>query len=227
MTANAVEERPTIGRVVRSLDAYVRPVTQATQLPDLGRIAEDMTALVEPRRRLAQEQQQRADLIAQMHASLGEFQNAFIEELKAKGIPVHSSCGDFGYDWGVAEDRLTRYNQKRDFSKTTEPPADQADTWPGDADGRTATGSSFVVQRHAARSLHYDFRLEVDDTILSWAVPKGPSYDPKTKRFAVRVPLYPRDCGTHRVGAIRQPPHAAFQRPSMYPSTTIHHRGLD
>ena len=89
----------------------------------------------------------------------------------------------------MASDRLTRYNEKRDFSKTTEPRA----VYVGrrdDSDERAAD-ASFVVQKHAARSLHYDFRLEVNGTMPSWAVPKGPSYDPKVKRFAVRVEDHP------------------------------------
>lgn len=77
--------------------------------------------------------------------------------------------------------RLTEYEQKRDFSKTAEPRGE----------ARRGSGNLFVVQRHAATRLHYDFRLELDGTLLSWAVPKGPSFDPKEKRLAVRVEDHP------------------------------------
>ncbi|HEV8063232.1 MAG TPA: DNA polymerase ligase N-terminal domain-containing protein, partial [Acidimicrobiales bacterium] len=84
----------------------------------------------------------------------------------------------------MAEDRLANYRSKRDFTKTAEP------------DGLAHPGSDvpiFVVQKHAARALHYDFRIEVDGTLPSWAVPKGPSYDPKARRLAVHVEDHPLD----------------------------------
>ena len=86
---------------------------------------------------------------------------------------------------------LTEYNRKRDFEKTREPPGETARR------KRAAAGSlSFVIQKHAARRLHYDFRLELDGTLVSWAVPKGPSLDPKDKRLAVHVEDHPISYGS-------------------------------
>jgi DNA ligase D-like protein (predicted 3'-phosphoesterase) len=84
----------------------------------------------------------------------------------------------------TAEDRLREYHRKRDFEKTSEPR--------GRARLRTS-GPRFVVQEHAARSHHYDFRLEVDGVLKSWAVPKGPSTNPKEKRLATATEDHPLD----------------------------------
>jgi bifunctional non-homologous end joining protein LigD len=77
---------------------------------------------------------------------------------------------------------LARYREKRKFEETPEPP-------PGK--GSSAEGRLFCVQRHDARRLHYDLRLEIDGAMASWAVPQGPSLDPAVKRLAVKVEDHP------------------------------------
>ncbi|HLM64526.1 MAG TPA: DNA polymerase ligase N-terminal domain-containing protein [Acidimicrobiales bacterium] len=84
-------------------------------------------------------------------------------------------------------ERLDRYRSMRDFDRTEEPSGEAAP----DGEARPAARGRFVVQRHRARRLHYDLRLEVDGVLASWAVPKGPTLDPKARHLAVHVEDHP------------------------------------
>ena len=82
----------------------------------------------------------------------------------------------------MAKRGLSDYTDKRDLGRSGEP-----------SGGRKGGAPRFVIQQHAASSLHYDFRLEVDGVLSSWAVPKGPSTDPREKRLAMEVEDHPLD----------------------------------
>ncbi|QNE33881.1 ATP-dependent DNA ligase [Leifsonia shinshuensis] len=114
-----------------------------------------------------------------------------LERVKRRGDPL----ADLSAGRAVAEensaadtDRLTTYRSKRDAAKTPEPvPSVSPDA---------AEGRSFVIQEHHARRLHWDFRLQHDGVLVSWALPKGPPDDPKQNHLAVHVEDHPLEYGT-------------------------------
>jgi len=87
-----------------------------------------------------------------------------------------------GYFVVTKKNPLTQYKKRRDLKKSGEPKAKVV----------TSGKNLFVIQKHAATRLHYDFRVAIDGLLVSWAVPKGPSTDPKQKRLAVRTDDHPK-----------------------------------
>ena len=87
----------------------------------------------------------------------------------------------------ITRSNLAAYRAKRDFTRTREPSGESR---------RAASGHSYFIQKHAASRLHYDFRLELDGVLKSWAVTRGPSLNPEDKRLAVHVEDHPLDYGT-------------------------------
>src|SRR6201989_2948767 len=88
----------------------------------------------------------------------------------------------------MAPTKLAKYQQMRDFSQTAEPSGKDAKVVPSKA-------LRFVIQKHAASHLHFDLRLEYEGTFRSWAVPEGPSLNPKDRRMAMEVEDHPLDYG--------------------------------
>ena len=97
-----------------------------------------------------------------------------------------------------ARSKLTEYRRKRDFTRTREPEGATAKSEKRSAAKvrKRAPALHFVVQKHAATALHFDFRLELDGVMKSWAVPKGPSYDPSVRRLAMEVEDHPIEYNT-------------------------------
>src|SRR5690606_24602014 len=107
-----------------------------------------------------------------------------LKRVERRGDPMAAIGGEAPAE-AKGQDRLTLYRAKRDANKTPEPVPEESPA-PRDADDPV-----FVIQRHEARRLHYDFRLEHDGVLVSWALPKGVPTDPKQNRLAVPTEDHP------------------------------------
>ena len=115
---------------------------------------------------------------------------ALVKRIDAARSGTGGPGGDFSSQTrsvAMAEGQLAEYRRKRDFQKTAEPSGEQAVA--------AAPHARFVIQKHEATRLHYDFRLEIDGVLKSWAVTRGPSLDPADRRLAVEVEDHPLDYG--------------------------------
>jgi bifunctional non-homologous end joining protein LigD len=110
---------------------------------------------------------------------------------------------------------LNLYREKRNFKKTTEPSSSKKNT---------SSSLNFCIQKHAARRLHYDFRLECRGVLISWAVPKGPSLNPEDKRLAIQVEDHPLDYqyfegtipkGNYGAGTVEIWDHGTYTMPQV------------
>ena len=126
---------------------------------------------------------------AKTSASKSETKSASKSSTRSSAAKKNSAAQESELAMAGAKDLLKQYREKRDFAKTEEPSG-------GTSRGRAKSGAlSFVVQKHDASRLHYDFRIELDGVLKSWAVTKGPSTNPADKRLAVHVEDHPLDYG--------------------------------
>jgi bifunctional non-homologous end joining protein LigD len=112
---------------------------------------------------------------------LYDFQNYVLNEKLVSGGVLFTQK----YDNNIKMENLSDYGKKRNFEKTSEPKSERGN------EKKTGGRLSYVIQHHMAHKDHFDFRLEWDGALLSWAVPKGPSFNPQDKRLAIRVEDHP------------------------------------
>src|SRR5579862_9220899 len=112
---------------------------------------------------------------------------------RAKGAEGTESTSSEAQGPPAQGDRLETYRAKRRFGVTPEPAPSGSSQPEAPEEKKTPDGLAFVVQKHDARRMHYDVRLEVDGAMVSWAVPKGPSYDPVVRRLAVQTEDHPME----------------------------------